>query len=133
MRCIAKSYRHNWKSTKNVLRSFQCIYFFFSNYVFGTWGFFRPMHGKTAPSCRLHSQVGVRRASWTCTRNRGLYGEQDAVVQEFGPFAMRPWGLRPRGKDLYVSYSTLSYLVVIHTLCGMPPSCTCFCFSYWGP
>ena len=30
MRCIAKSYRHNWKSTKNVLRSFQCIYFFFS-------------------------------------------------------------------------------------------------------
>ena len=50
-------------------------------------------------------------ASWTCTRNRGQYGEQDAVVQEFGPFAMRPWGLRPRGKDLYVSYSILSYLV----------------------
>ncbi|MBR0066358.1 MAG: glycosyl transferase family 2, partial [Kiritimatiellae bacterium] len=50
-------------------------------------------------------------ASWTCTRNRGQYGEKDAVVQEFGPFAMRPWGLRPRGKDLYVSYSALSYLV----------------------
>ncbi|MBP5510912.1 MAG: hypothetical protein J6Z49_08345, partial [Kiritimatiellae bacterium] len=50
-------------------------------------------------------------ASWTCTRNRGQFGEQDAPVQEFGPFAMRPWGLRPRGKDLYVSYSALSYLV----------------------
>ncbi len=50
-------------------------------------------------------------ASWTCSKNRGQYGEKDAVVQEFGPFAMRPWGLRPIGKDLYVSYSTLSYLV----------------------
>ena len=29
--------------------------------VFGTWGFFRTMHGKTAPSCGLHSQAGVRR------------------------------------------------------------------------
>ena len=29
--------------------------------VFGTWGFFRTMHGKTAPSCGLHSQGGVRR------------------------------------------------------------------------
>src|SRR5574341_2331984 len=29
--------------------------------VFGTWVFFRTMHGKTAPSCRLHSQAGVRR------------------------------------------------------------------------
>src|SRR5574337_1395419 len=28
---------------------------------FGTWGFFRTMHGKTAPSCGLHSQGGVRR------------------------------------------------------------------------
>ena len=26
--------------------------------VFGTWGFFRTMHGKTAPSCGLHSQGG---------------------------------------------------------------------------
>ena len=29
--------------------------------VFGTWGFFRKMHGKTAPSCSLHSQGGGRR------------------------------------------------------------------------
>ena len=28
--------------------------------VFGTWGFSRTMHGKTAPSCGLHSQGGVR-------------------------------------------------------------------------
>src|SRR5574339_113677 len=39
--------------------------------VFGTWVFFRPMHGKTAPSCRLHSQGGVRRG----VRASGSYQE----------------------------------------------------------
>src|SRR5574340_1435257 len=39
--------------------------------VFGTWGFFRTMHGKTAPSCGLHSQGGVRRG----VRAPGSYQE----------------------------------------------------------
>src|SRR5574338_134189 len=39
--------------------------------VFGTWGFFRTMHGKTAPSCGLHSQGGVRRG----VRASGSYQE----------------------------------------------------------
>src|SRR5574337_570259 len=39
--------------------------------VFGTWGFLRTMHGKTAPSCGLHSQGGVRRG----VRASGSYQE----------------------------------------------------------
>src|SRR5574341_2118727 len=39
--------------------------------VFGTWVFFRTMHGKTAPSCGLHSQGGVRRG----VRASGSYQE----------------------------------------------------------
>src|SRR5574337_935705 len=39
--------------------------------VFGTWVFFRTMHGKTAPSCGLHSQVGVQRG----VRASGSYQE----------------------------------------------------------
>jgi len=51
-------------------------------------------------------------ASWTCAKNRGqMGGEQVAPVQEFGPFAMRPWGLRPIGRELYISYGFLSHLL----------------------
>src|SRR5574340_121423 len=39
--------------------------------VLGTWGFFRTMHGKTALSCGLHSQGGVRRGG----RASGSYQE----------------------------------------------------------
>src|SRR5574337_726362 len=39
--------------------------------VFGSWVFFRTMHGKTAPSCGLHSQAGVRRGG----RASGSYQE----------------------------------------------------------
>src|SRR5574337_1311640 len=39
--------------------------------VFGTWVFFRTMHGKTAPSCGLHSQGGVQRG----VRASGSYQE----------------------------------------------------------
>src|SRR5574337_1249912 len=42
-----------------------------SRAVFGTWGFFRTMHVKTAPSCGLHSQGGVRRG----VRASGSYQE----------------------------------------------------------
>src|SRR5574341_279831 len=55
--------------------------------VFGTWGFFRTMHGKTAPSCGLHSQAGVRRgvrASGSYqegTGKSGSYGTALAVAQ----------------------------------------------------
>ena len=60
--------------------------------VFGTWGFFRPMHGKTAPSCRLHSQGGVRRG----VRASGSYQEGTG---KSGCFAM--WK-HPRGHVLNV-------------------------------
>src|SRR5574341_942607 len=48
--------------------------------VFGTWGFFRTMNGKNAPSCGLHSQAGVRRGVRASvsyqegTRKSGSYG-----------------------------------------------------------
>src|SRR5574341_1620117 len=45
--------------------------------VFGTWGFFQTMHGKTAPSCGLHSQGGVRsgvRASGSYQEGTGKSG-----------------------------------------------------------
>jgi hypothetical protein len=45
-------------------------------------------------------------AAWSCTRNRGLLGEQDAAVQEFGPFTMGPWRLRPQPRALYASYAS---------------------------
>src|SRR5574337_1093648 len=55
--------------------------------VFGTWGFFRTMHGETAPSCGLHSQGGVRRG----VRASGSYQEGTG---KSGSFAM--WK-QPRG------------------------------------
>src|SRR5574341_742664 len=48
--------------------------------VFGTWGFFRPMHGKTAPSCRLHSQGGVRRG----VQGSGSYQERTGKSGSYG-------------------------------------------------
>src|SRR5574337_724707 len=56
--------------------------------VFGTWGFFRTMHGRvTAPSCWLHSQGGVRRG----VRASGSY---QVGTGKSGCFAM--WK-HPRG------------------------------------
>jgi len=46
-------------------------------------------------------------ASWTCTRNRGLQGEKDASVQEFGSYAMSPWRLRPQRSELYPPYELI--------------------------
>ena len=48
--------------------------------VFGTWGFFRTMHGKTAPSCGLHSQDGVRRG----VRASGSYQEGTGKSGSYG-------------------------------------------------
>src|SRR5574342_877691 len=48
--------------------------------VFGTWGFFRTMHGKTAPSCGLHSQAGVRRG----VRASGSYREGTGKSGSYG-------------------------------------------------
>src|SRR5574337_686189 len=48
--------------------------------VFGTWGFFRTMHGKTAPSCWLHSQAGVRRG----VRASGSYQEGTGKSGSYG-------------------------------------------------
>src|SRR5574339_574338 len=48
--------------------------------LFGTWGFFRTMHGKTAPSCGLHSQAGVRRG----VRASGSYQEGTGKSGSFG-------------------------------------------------
>jgi len=48
--------------------------------VFGTWGFFRTMHGKTAPSCGLHSQGGVRRG----VRASGSYQEGTGKTGSYG-------------------------------------------------
>src|SRR5574341_590674 len=48
--------------------------------VFGTWGFFRTMHGKTAPSCGLHSQAGVRRG----VRASGSYQEGTGKSGSYG-------------------------------------------------
>src|SRR5574338_1386619 len=48
--------------------------------VFGTWGVFRTMHGKTAPSCGLHSQAGVRRG----VRALGSYQEGTGKSGCFG-------------------------------------------------
>src|SRR5574342_979214 len=48
--------------------------------VFGTWGFFRTMHGTTAPSCGLHSQAGVRRG----VRASGSYQEGTGKSGSYG-------------------------------------------------
>src|SRR5574340_236286 len=48
--------------------------------VFGTWGCFRTMHGKTAPSCGLHSQAGVRRG----VRASGSYQEGTGKSGSYG-------------------------------------------------
>src|SRR5574339_102087 len=48
--------------------------------VFGTWGFFRTMHGNTAPSCGLHSQGGVRRG----VRTSGSYQEGTGKSGSYG-------------------------------------------------
>src|SRR5574338_51360 len=48
--------------------------------VFGTWGFFRTMHGNTAPSCGLHSQGGVRRG----VRASGSYQEGTGKSGSYG-------------------------------------------------
>src|SRR5574340_1058235 len=48
--------------------------------VFGTWGFFRTMHGKTAPSCGLHSQGGVRSG----VRASGSYQEGTGKPGSYG-------------------------------------------------
>src|SRR5574341_425631 len=48
--------------------------------VFGTWGFFRTMHGKTAPSCGLHSQGGVQRG----VRASGSYQEGTGKSGSYG-------------------------------------------------
>src|SRR5574342_1180875 len=48
--------------------------------VFGTWGFFRTMHGKIAPSCGLHSQGGVRRG----VRASGSYQEGTGKSGSYG-------------------------------------------------
>src|SRR5574337_1042253 len=48
--------------------------------VFGTWGSFRTMHGKTAPSCGLHSQGGVRRG----VRASGSYQEGTGKLGSYG-------------------------------------------------
>src|SRR5574340_997446 len=74
--------------------------------VFGTWGFFRTMHGKTAPSCGLHSQGGVRRG----VRASGSYQE---VTGKSGSYGM--WN-HPRGQDrkstrLNSSHQKISYAV----------------------
>ena len=51
-------------------------------YIFGTWGFSRTMHGKTAPSCGLHSQGGVRRG----VRASGSYQEGTGKSGSYGIF-----------------------------------------------
>src|SRR5574340_869205 len=48
--------------------------------VFGTWGFFRTMHGKSAHSCGLHSQAGVRRG----VRASGSYQEGTGKSGSYG-------------------------------------------------
>src|SRR5574342_965790 len=48
--------------------------------VFGTWGFFRTMHGKSAPSCGLHSRGGVRRS----VRAAGSYQEGTGKSGSYG-------------------------------------------------
>src|SRR5574340_740294 len=48
--------------------------------VFVSWGFFRTMHGKTAPSCGLHSQGGVRRG----VRAAGSYQEGTGKSGSYG-------------------------------------------------
>ena len=50
-------------------------------------------------------------AAWSCTRNRGLLGEPDAAVQEFGPFTMGPWRLSPQPRALYASYASAAELL----------------------
>src|SRR5574337_1629099 len=56
--------------------------------VFGTWGFFRTMHGKTAPSCGLHSPGGVRRgvrASGSYQEGTGKSGSEEHTSELESP------------------------------------------------
>src|SRR5574341_2372931 len=77
--------------------------------IFGTWGFFRTMHEKTAPSCGLHSQGGVQRG----VRASGSYKEGTGKSGSYGM-----WN-HPRGhvwKDrkstrLNSSHQLISYAV----------------------
>ena len=64
--------------------------------VFGTWGFFRTMHGKTAPSCGLHSQGRVRRgvrasgSSQEWTRKSGSFRKWQHQRGYISNFVVRP-------------------------------------------
>src|SRR5574338_438461 len=75
--------------------------------VFGTWGFFRTMHGKTAPSCGLHSQGGVQRGVWASgsyqegTGKSGSYGMWNHPRGHVWNVLVRPassW-VRPEGRE----------------------------------
>src|SRR5574341_287249 len=75
--------------------------------VFGTWGFFRTMHGKTAPSCSLHSQAGVRRG----VRASGSYQEGTGKSGSYGM-----WN-HPRGHV----WNVLVLLIVVDADCAGKP------------
>src|SRR5574337_525848 len=79
--------------------------------VFGTWVFFRTMHGKTAPSCGLHSQAGVRRG----VRASGSYQEGTGKSGSSGMWS------HPRGHVWNVFDSLLEILW------GSPTEFLCFC------
>src|SRR5574341_317703 len=73
--------------------------------VFGTWGFFRTMNGKNAPSCGLHSQAGVRRGVRASvsyqegTRKSGSYGMWNHPRGHVWNVVVRPassWGATGR-------------------------------------
>ena len=68
--------------------------------VFGTWGFFRTMHGKSAPLCWLHSQAGVRRG----VRASGSYQEGTGNSGSYGM-----WN-HPRGHvwNVFTEHSSLN-------------------------
>src|SRR5574340_61601 len=82
--------------------------------VFGTWGFFRTMHGKTAPSRCLHSRGGVRRG----VRASGSYQEGPGKSGSYGMWN-HPRGhvcnvfVRPDRKStrLNSSHQKISYAV----------------------
>src|SRR5574337_1156457 len=77
--------------------------------VFGTWGFFRTMHGKTAPSCGLHSQGGVQRG----VRASGSYQEGTGKSGSYGmwnPPRGHVWKDR-KSTRLNSSHHSISYAV----------------------
>src|SRR5574341_1432459 len=91
--------------------------------VFGTWGFFRKMHGKTAPSCGLHSQAGVRRGVRASesyqegTGKSGSYGRWNPPRGHVWNVFVRPasWGVPPSvdrtSTRLNSSHQLISYAV----------------------